>query len=63
MSAMTPPALLPVAGVLAFVLAWPRLRTQPSNSRLVAESFGMALVAIGIAWAAWVRLWMVEQRW
>jgi hypothetical protein len=62
-SAVLPTALLPVAGVLALVLIWPRLRLQSSNGRLFAEAFGLALVAIALIWAAWVLLWLVERRW
>jgi hypothetical protein len=63
MTALLPPALLPVAGVLALVLAWPRLRAQPATGRLVAEAFGLTLVALALVWAAWVVVWLVEQRW
>jgi hypothetical protein len=57
LSAMLPGALLPVTGVRALVLVWPRLRTQPSNGRLFAEAFGTALVSICIVWAARVLHW------
>jgi len=63
MSWLMPTPLLPLAAVLAFVLVWPRLRAQPSTPRLAAEAFGLTLVAIGILWAGWVALWLIEQRW
>lgn len=63
MSAFLPTAMFPVAGVLALVLVWPRLRAQPSNGRLIAEAFGMGLVALAIVWTGWVVLWLIEQRW
>jgi hypothetical protein len=62
-SAVLPTALLPVAGVMALVMVWPRLQKQPSNGRLFAEAVGMTLVAIALVWTAWVVLWLVEQRW
>jgi ammonia channel protein AmtB len=52
-----PAELLPVAGLMALVLVWPRLHSQPSNGQLFAEAFGMALVAIALVWAGWVLLW------
>jgi hypothetical protein len=55
--------LLPVASVLALVLAWTRLRAQPANGRLFAETFGLARVALALVWAAWLLLWLIEQRW
>jgi hypothetical protein len=60
---LLPTAMLPVDGLLALVLVWPRLRAQPSSGRLVAEAFGVALVSTGLVWAAWVLLWVIEQRW
>jgi hypothetical protein len=62
-SAMLPIFLLPIAGVLALVLVWPRVRTPISLPRLFLEAVGMVLLAVGILWAAWVVLWFVEQRW
>jgi drug/metabolite transporter superfamily protein YnfA len=61
MTPLLPTALLPVASALALLLVWPRLRTQPSNGRLFAEAFGLALVAIAVVWSAWVGLWLMEQ--
>jgi hypothetical protein len=56
-------AMLPIAGLLALVIAWPRLSEQRGNGRLSLEAFGTALVGIALVWAAWVVLWLVEQRW
>lgn len=62
MSWLLPTLLLPIAGVLALALVWPRMG-QPSTTRLIAEAFAITLGAVGIVWAAWVALWLVEQRW
>jgi hypothetical protein len=63
MSPILPPVLLPIAGTLALIIAWPRLSELRANGRLVAEAFGTVLVGIALAWAAWVLLWWIEQRW
>jgi hypothetical protein len=62
-SVSLPTELLIVAGVLALILVWPRLKAQPSNVRLIAEALGKTLVKIAIVWAAWIGLYLVEQRW
>jgi hypothetical protein len=62
-SALLPIILLPISGLLALVVVWPRLREQHSNGRLVAEAVGTTLVTIALVWAAWVLLWWIEQRW
>jgi len=43
MTWLTPTELLPIAGVLALVFAWPCLHAPTSSSRLVAE-----FVALGV---------------
>jgi hypothetical protein len=63
MSPMLPPVLLPIAGLLALVIVWPRLHEQPSNSRLFLKALGVGLSTIALIWAAWVLLWWIEQRW
>lgn len=63
MSVLLPTILLPVAGVLALVLAWPRLGPQRSTGRLTGEAFGLGLVAVAIVQGAWALLWLIEQRW
>jgi hypothetical protein len=48
--------MLPVAGVLAVMLAWPRARSRATDGRLAVEVFGLTLVAVAIIWAAWIAL-------
>jgi hypothetical protein len=39
------------------------VRRPTSAVRLRAEAFGTTLAVIGIIWAAWLALWLIEQRW
>jgi hypothetical protein len=63
MSWILPVELLPFAGTVAL---WPLaaiLRRPTSRTRLFAEALGTTLAVIGIVWAAWIALWLIEQRW
>jgi hypothetical protein len=39
------------------------VRRPTSRPRLFAEALGITLAVIGIVWAAWFALWLIEQRW
>jgi hypothetical protein len=63
MTRLVPTELLPVAGLLALVIAWPRLRAPTSSRRLFAEIFGVTIGAMALAAAFWAFYWYLEQRW
>jgi hypothetical protein len=63
MSWRLPTALPPVAGLLAFVLSWPRLRVRATAARLLSEVVLLTLASIALVWLGWVVLWWIEQRW
>ena len=63
MSWLLPLPLLLFAGAMAL---WPLatvVRRPTSRPRLFAEAFGTTLAVIGVVWAAWIALWLIEQRW
>ena len=63
MTWLMPTELLPIAGVLALVLAWPRLHAPTSSLRLFAEVLGISLGTIVVCAALWALSWQAEQRW
>ena len=63
MSPLLPPALLPVAGALALVFVWPRLRRPMPLLRLIGETFAITAGVIVTVTALWALLWWIEQRW
>jgi hypothetical protein len=63
MTWLMPAQLVPLAGVFALVVAWPRLSRPTSHARLVLEVLRIALGTIA-AWSlAWALYWWIEQRW
>ena len=60
MSWILPTPLLLFVGVVAFVVAWPRVRRPPTLLRLMAETFAITLLVSATFWLGWVVLWMVE---
>jgi hypothetical protein len=63
MTWLMPVHFLPFAGLLALVVAWPRISKPTSHVRLC-----VAVLIIGVgtaaAWmAAWAASWWIEQRW
>ena len=63
MSWVLPTALLPVAGLLAFLLAWPRLRLSGSGAQRLGQVVAITVASIGLVWLGWLLLWWIEQRW
>lgn len=63
MTWMLPPAMLPIAGFVALVVAWPRLRNPTSAPRQVAETFLIGCLTTAACAAAWALYWWIEQRW
>ena len=63
MSPLLPPALVPVAGLLALVLVWPRLRRPSTTPRLFVETVVITGGTIASVAALWAALWWIEQRW
>lgn len=55
--------LLPVVGVLALVIAWPRPHASTSIQRLCAEVFAIGILTIAACAGLWALYWFAEQRW
>ena len=60
---LLPPALLPLAGALALVLVWPRLRRPIPTRRLITETLVITAATIISTAALWALYWWIEQRW
>ena len=63
MTWVMPVQLLPFAGLLALLLASPRISRPTSNVRLFVEALIIAIgtaAACGVVWAVY---WWIEQRW
>ena len=58
-----PIELLPIAGMLALVIAWPRLHAPTSSQRLFAEVFAIGVGTIAACSDLWTHYWRAEQRW
>jgi hypothetical protein len=39
------------------------VRRPVSTPRLAVEAFAVTLLVAAAVWAAWVLLWLIEQRW
>ena len=63
MTWVLPGELMPIAGVLALVLAWPRLRTSTSPTRLAIEILVITRVVVAGFAGARALYWWIEQRW
>jgi hypothetical protein len=50
MTWVLPTELLPIAGLLALVGSWPRVRTSLSSGRLFGQVFAITLPIIGLVW-------------
>jgi hypothetical protein len=53
MTWLLPAAFVPLAGVFALILVWPRLRTPISLGRLALETLVIFLVTVAASAAAW----------
>jgi hypothetical protein len=62
MTWVMPVQLLPLAGLLALIFAWPRILRPTSHVRLF---IAVLLIAMGTsaACAAWAASWWIEHRW
>jgi hypothetical protein len=63
MSWLMPTELLPIAGMLALILAWPRLHAPTSSRRLFAVVSAICVGTIAACSGLWALYWLVEQRW
>ena len=63
MSWLLPTELLPVAALLALVLAWPRLQVPRSAARLFGQVVAITVGCIALVWVGWLLLWWMEPRW
>ena len=63
MTWLMPTELLPIAGMLALVIAWPRLHAPTSSQRLFAEVFAIGVGTIAACSGLWALYWLAEQRW
>ena len=55
--------LLPFAGAVALLVAWPRLAKPTSHVRLVAEVLMITVSTSAACAAVWALYWWLEQRW
>ena len=62
MTWVMPLQLLPFAGLLAPVFAWPRLSKPTPHKRLFDEVLIIALRTSAACVAAWAIYWSIEQR-
>jgi hypothetical protein len=51
-----------VAGVIAFVLAWPRVQVHMTPVRLAVDVVAFTLGTISVCLVVWAALWWVGQR-
>ena len=58
-----PTELLPIAGMLALVIAWPRLHAPMTLQQLFAEVFAIGVGTIAACSGLWALSWRAEQRW
>jgi hypothetical protein len=63
MTWLIPVQFLPFAGLIALVVAWPRISKPTSHARLFVD---VLIIGVGTAAAcatAWAVYWWIEQRW
>jgi hypothetical protein len=58
-----PVQLLPFAGLLALLFAWPRLSRPTSHRRRFVEVLIIGLATSASCATAWAAYWWFEQRW
>jgi len=63
MTWLMPVQLLPFAGLLALVVAWPRISKPTSHARLFAEVLIISVGTAAACMAACAFYWWIEQRW
>ena len=63
MTRLMPTGLLPIAGMLALGIAWPRRHAPTSSPRLFAEVFAFGIGTIAACAGVWARSWLAEPRW
>jgi hypothetical protein len=57
MSRVLPTGLLPITGLLALVLAWPRPRLFGSGAVIVGQVVAITVACIRLVWLGWITLW------
>jgi hypothetical protein len=63
MTWLMPVQLLPFAGLLALVFAWPRISTPTSHVRLFIEVLIIVWGTSAACLAVWAVSWGIEHRW
>ena len=63
MTWLMPVQFLPFAGLLALVVAWPRISKPTSHVRLFGEVLIIGVGTVAVYMAAWAAYWWIEQRW
>ena len=63
MTWLMPVQLLPFAGLVALVVAWPRVSKPTSQVRLLIEELNIGVGTSAACGAAWVLSWWIEHRW
>lgn len=63
MTWLMPVQLLPFAGLLALIFAWPRISKPTSHARHFVEVLIIGIGACAAWMAAWAAYWWIEQRW
>ena len=63
MTLLMPVQLLPFAGLLALVFAWPRISEPTSPVRLFGDVLIIGVDSCAACAAAWEVYWWIEQRW
>ena len=63
MTWLMPVQFLPFAGLLALVVAWPRISKPTSHVRLFGEVLVIGVGTAAICMAVWAVSWWIEQRW
>jgi hypothetical protein len=60
---LLPTPMLLFAGVVALIFVPVLSRRPVSQARLAVEAFACAHLSVAVVWAAWIILWLIEQRW
>jgi hypothetical protein len=63
MTWLMPVQLLSFAGLLALVVAWPRLSKPTPHVRLFVEVRIIGVGTCAVCMAVWAACWWIEERW
>ena len=63
MTWLMPAQLLPFAGLLALVFAWPRISQPTSHARLFVDVLIIGVSTSAACGTVWADYWWIEQRW